>query len=284
MMRLPAPAKITLSLHITGRRADGYHTLDALVAFADDGDWLEVQARDDAAITLHMDGRFADALASEQDNLVLRAATLLQRHAESKQGAFIRLTKQLPVAAGLGGGSADAAATLLAVNQLWKLHWPLERLATLAQSLGADVPACLHQRALIMRGIGEQITPLEAPHPLVNELKTFAFLLVNPCVPILTADVYRAYAVSGAAYQPQERAEDWRNARNDLQAAAIACCPIIAEVLAALQGQEGCEVVRLCGSGATCYGAFTSTAARDAAMARLQAQHAEWWLLPCRLG
>jgi 4-diphosphocytidyl-2-C-methyl-D-erythritol kinase len=263
-----APAKINLTLHVTGRRADGYHLLDSLVAFADLGD--TVTASPAGALTLEIDGPFAKGLSAGADNLVLRAARLFG----SRQGAAIRLTKRLPVAAGIGGGSADAAAALRALSALWERPLPApEQLL----ALGADVPACLASEACRMRGVGEDVAPGAGPRA--------AIVLVNPGTAVATPAVFRALdrrENPGMPTPPRAGVghEDWivwlAAQRNDLEAPAIALAPEIGEILGAVGAQPGCRLARMSGSGATCFGLFDGDARGPAA--DLKRAHPEWWV------
>lgn len=279
-LRVAAPAKLNLYLHILGRRGDGYHLIDSLVAFASVHDTLAVEAADE--LTLSLEGPFAAALAAEPDNLVLRAARLLAREAGVAPRAKLRLIKRLPLASGIGGGSADAAAALKALRRLWGLSLPDGELARIALALGADLPVCLEGRSAFVGGVGEALAPAPA-------LPEAGLLLVNPGVALATPAVYRARA--GAFSLPArfaDRPQDARGLaallaprRNDLTDAASSLCPAIGEVLAALADARGCRLARMSGSGATCFGLFDDgAAARRAARALVRPG---WWLAPGRL-
>lgn len=271
-----APAKINLYLHVLGRRADGYHLLDSLVAFARCGD--EVQAAPADALTLELAGPFAADLASEPDNLVLRAARAMAGRYGVNAGAALRLVKNLPVASGIGGGSADAAAALRALARLWRIDDP-PGLMDLARSLGADVPACLDGRPCFVGGAGERIDP--AP-----PLPGIGLVLANPRVALATP------AVFGARAGPFSRAARFAAApadaralvallqarRNDLTAAATALVPAIGQVLDALAASPGCRLARMSGSGATCFGIYDDPAAARRAAARIAAAQPRWWV------
>lgn len=261
-------AKINLALHLRRRRADGYHDLESIFAFTQFGDTLTGEAAD--ALTLSLDGPTAAAADVGDDNLVLRAARALATAANVTTGARLHLTKNIPVAAGLGGGSADAAAALRLLNRLWQLDWPVERLAELAAPLGADVPVCVHSRALLGAGKGDALSPW--PHDPAGT----AVLLVNPRVAVPTGPVF-------AGWDRQDRGGIAPDAplsalRNDMTAAAVALQPVIAEVLAALTAQGEATLVRMSGSGATCLALYPDAVARDRAAAAL-AQRG-WWLCP----
>jgi 4-diphosphocytidyl-2-C-methyl-D-erythritol kinase len=280
-----APAKINLWLHLLGRRADGYHLLDSLIAFADLGD--EVAAAPADRLSLTVEGPFAAALPAADDNLVLRAARLLAAETGTTAGARLVLTKRLPVASGIGGGSADAAAALKALTRLWRLGLDAGRLAALALRLGADVPVCLGGRPAFVGGIGEAIAraPLP-PAPL---------LLVNPGAALATAAVFRARTDSGAAFgaaaprwssapaDPAALAARLAGTSNDLTDAACTLVPAVRDVLDALAALPGCLLARMSGSGATCFGLFASKPAVEAAAAALSAAHPGWWIAPTAL-
>lgn len=266
-----APAKVNLFLHVIGRRADGYHLLDSLVVFAAVGDVLLAEPAD--RLSLDVDGPFAPALTGEPDNLVLRAARAL---APAGAGARLVLTKNLPVASGIGGGSADAAATLRLLCRLWRLAPSAEELAGLAIGLGADVPACLAGNTSRMGGIGELLEP--AP-----ELPQCGIVLANPGVGVATADVFRTRRGdwSSPAKLPASwpnvaaMAEDVQALRNDLERPALSLQPVIGDVLAALRAQPECRLARMSGSGATCFGLFDEAATAASAAERLR--RPGWW-------
>ncbi|MCS6890115.1 MAG: 4-(cytidine 5'-diphospho)-2-C-methyl-D-erythritol kinase [Rhodovarius sp.] len=271
----PAPAKINLFLHVTGRRADGYHLLDSLAVFGPAADALEVEPA--PVLSLHISGPFREGLEEGADNLVLRAAVALARHeGRENPGARLHLIKNLPLASGMGGGSADAAATLRLLNRLWGLGLGPAVLEEIAQRLGADVPVCIRSRPARMQGIGEAIGP--AP----RLPKGLALLVVNPRLPVPTAAVFaqRQGGFSAPAELPAgwisaaAMAEDLRRCRNDLEPAAIALCPAIRDVLAAIAAQPGCLLARMSGSGATCFGLF---ARAEEAHAAMLAMPRSWW-------
>lgn len=290
MIAIPAPAKINLALHVIGRRADGYHELDSLVAFASVHDTVRAQAAD--ALTLSIAGPGAASLAAlpADDNMILRAARRLAEIAGIRvPRAALSLEKTLPVASGIGGGSADGAAALLALRDLWRLDMDELRLAEAALSLGADLPVCLGSRPAIMRGIGERLLPAPALPPL-------GILLVNPRVALPTPDVFCALGLQIRAgkfgapmaldYRPGDAASLLANLlalRNDLQEPAISLAPAVADVLAALGALAGARLARMSGSGATCFALFdTEAAARDAERV-LRAGHEGWWSAAGRL-
>ena len=273
-----APAKVNLYLHVLGRRPDGYHLLDSLVVFAECGDRIEVAAAKTWQLTI--DGPFAADVPAGEDNLVLRAARALANEVGRPAKTAIRLTKSLPVASGIGGGSADAAATLRALLRLWRVGIDGERLRRLALALGADVPMCLSGLPAFVGGIGERIDP--AP-----DLPPFALVLVNPRVALPTARVFAQHAgpFSQSARFDGERPDDARalarmlaRRRNDLSAAAMAIAPEVATALRALAGTPGVLLSRMSGSCATCFGLYETPAAAAVASRALAAQHPVWWI------
>lgn len=265
-----AYAKINLALHVLRRREDGYHELATLFAFAADGDVLTAEPHGD--LTLSITGPFADGLEADDGNLVLQAAKALQAASGTRQGASISLDKRLPIASGIGGGSADAAAALRLLSKLWNIDLPDEQLLTIASGLGADVPACLRSETVFGSGVGEQLTPFET-----DSISGAPILLVNPLKPCPTGPVFKSWdGIDRGALDPQY----WRDARNDLEPPAIAMVPEISEVLAMLKAQAGATLVRMSGSGATCFGLFETETARDAAANTIMAQQPGWWQLP----
>ena len=270
-----APAKVNLTLHVTGRRPDGYHLLDSLVVFPAVGDRLEaVEARD---LTLEIDGPFAGAL-EPASNLVLAAARLLR---PAGRGAAIRLTKALPVAGGIGGGSSDAAAALRLLARLWSV--PLPPVEALL-ALGADLPVCLAARPMRMAGIGEALVPVGMPR--------FWLVLANPGVPLSTGAVFEALAQrAGPPMPPLDGFDGFeglcaylRGQRNDLEPPAVALAPAVAEVLAALAGSPGCPLARMSGSGATCFGIFADEGTARAAADALGRAAPGWWVAAAPVG
>lgn len=278
-LRAFAPAKINLWLHVTGRRPDGYRELDSLVAFADVGDRLSAAPAGD--LTLTVSGPFAPALDAGADNLVLRAARTLAAHCGVRANAALHLQKNLPVAAGIGGGSADAAAALRLCARLWRADIGDTAMARLALDLGADVPACLAGKTARMTGIGEKLAPLDPAPPAAPAV------LVNPGTAVSTGRVFDA--LTGSFGSPAEdRSGDLAGRaaanRNDLEAPAIALAPEIADVLAALRAAPGIRLARMSGSGATCFGLFDGAAAAEAAARGIAAAHPSWWVAACSIG
>ena len=257
----PAPAKLNLALHVRGRLPDGRHAIETVFAFCTDGDVIEAQHDDELILTIG--GPFAEGLL-EEDNLVMKAANALRDAAGLGVGASLHLTKKLPIASGIGGGSADAAAALRLLTRLWKID--PEHAATVAPAIGSDVPACLLSMSAHGSGAGDELDLLGDPG-----IADTPVLLVNPRIPLSTGDVF-------ANWDGKDRGPlgDWREGRNDLEAPAIALVPEIGDVLDWLREQLGKGIVRMSGSGATCFALFDSEAARDQAAAAVP-EH--WWHL-----
>ena len=268
-----AYAKLNFALHVRARRADGYHEIESLFAFCADGDTLRATPRDDGGLTLALEGPFGDDLPAGEDNLVLRAAHALREACGTGLGADLVLEKQLPVASGIGGGSADAAAALRLLVKLWGIRPMAIDFPVIARSLGADVPACLASETLMVRGTGERLEPIDLG------LAGAPVLLVNPLVPCPTGPVFAGW--DGEDRGPLDPAT-WRRARNDLTAPATALVPEIADVLAVLRAQLP-AVTRMSGSGATCFALFGQEAERDAAAERIIADHPDWWVMTSAL-
>jgi len=276
-----AHAKINLYLHVTGRRPDGYHLLDSLAVFAGAADEVRIAEKSDR-FSLSIEGRFGAGLEADDSNLVLRAARALQTHAGKNAPHHLTLEKNLPVASGIGGGSADAACTLRLLGQLWNIDEA--ELIAIAEPLGADVPVCVQQKPTRMEGIGEILTPAPA-------MPNGGILLINPGVAVSTPDIFRSFANMGGIIERPAPifSSEWTSMRdlvemlshttNDLQAPAIRHAPIIGTVLSSLEAQEDCLMVRMSGSGATCFGLFpTPEAARKAEIElSKEAAHLEWW-------
>jgi len=272
-----APAKVNLYLHVTGRRDDGYHELDSLIAFAGTGDEITVRAADN--LTLDVAGPFANAVPSGLDNLVLRAARALADAAGIKARSAIRFDKRLPVAAGIGGGSADAAAVLRALDGLWGTRAGEADLARIGLALGADVPVCLSGRPAFVGGIGERIDP--AP-----PLPPCWLVLANPGVEMPTPAVFARR--DGAFSRPArfdefisdgtELAALLAGRQNDLEVPARFIAPVIDDVLDALSRPSGALLARMSGSGATCFALFADEARATAAARDLAAAWPDWWV------
>ena len=279
-------AKVNLTLRVVGRRVDGYHELESVVAFADCADRLSLTPGPE--LELKITGPLAQACGETADNLVLKAARLLgERVPDLKVGCFT-LNKVLPVAAGIGGGSADAAAALRLLAQANGLAIDDSRLIEVAQLTGADVPVCLSSRACVMTGVGETLLPLALPK--------LPCVLVNPRVPVATRDVFEALGLRNgellvgatdviqAVAWPEDGAsvEEWVEAlatgTNDLEAPATRIQPIIGEVIAALNATNGAWLARMSGSGASCYAVFENTAEAQRAAQKIQLDHPQWWV------
>jgi 4-diphosphocytidyl-2-C-methyl-D-erythritol kinase len=278
-----APAKINLTLHVLGRRADGYHEIESLVAFAGVGDALTFTPGGTSALAVA--GPTAPAAGDVADNLVLKAArALAERVAGLELGRFA-LSKRLPVAAGLGGGSADAAAALRLLARANGIALDDPRLAQAARATGADVPVCLDPRVRRMRGIGDILSePLDLPR--------LPAVLVNPGVAVATRDVFAALRLPpGGGAAPGGRLpatpallEEIADGRNDLEAPAVELEPAIADVLAVLRKLPGCRLARMSGSGATCFGLFDATRSATAAARTLRVGYPAWWVRATVLG
>jgi len=283
MISLPAPAKLNLYLHVTGKREDGYHLLDSLVAFAAVHDTVSVEETSDLGLT--STGPFGGQLGNDQDNLVMQAANRLREMTGVSRGARITLIKRLPVASGIGGGSADAAAAIKALVRLWDIHPGQHDLSGLALSLGADVPICLFGQAAFMGGIGEDIDP-------AGDLPDVPVVLVNPGVDVPTPSVFKARA---AAFSPARRftetpetirqlihlLNDGRD--NDLMVPALSLEPAIGEVISSLSASGDCRFARMSGSGATCFGFFSDMEKAGTAADSIAKENPDWWVTATRL-
>jgi len=266
-IRQLARAKVNLTLHVGALRSDGYHAVDSLVAFADIGDDLVFMPAQETRLTI----KGADNLPTDGSNLILRAMKLI-----GAKPHHIALTKTLPVSAGLGGGSANAAAVLRQFpNTLSKTD--------LAFNLGADIPVCLDSRTALMRGIGEEVSP-------VSGLGQLSAVLINPGVAVSTGAIFKAMDAEPREKSPRSSAKKGSllsrslAGSNDMQDFAIRQVPIIRDVLRALAQQSGCELARMSGSGATCFGIFRSDALAAEAARFVSAQYIDWWVQTCRLG
>ncbi len=275
-----APAKINLALHVTRRREDGYHDLESLVVFADLADDLVAEVAETDALSIV--GPFAHALGTDPSNLVLRAVSAFRnRWPElSPAGLTIRLTKNLPVAAGIGGGSADAAAALRIMARLAEEPVPVADLADLSATLGADVPACLLSRPLVARGVGEILSPLP-------EFPALHIVLVNPLIPVVTADVFRRLrahdnyplpALPSPLTRPAQLGLWLAETRNDLEPPAIKLVPEIGILVEELAGTPGCVLGRMSGSGATVFGLFGSEGQAHEAASLIRRLHPDYWV------
>jgi 4-diphosphocytidyl-2-C-methyl-D-erythritol kinase len=282
-----APAKINLTLHVTGRRADGWHTLESLVALSRGGDTLGFTKGE--PLSLSVEGPGAAASGRVKDNLVLRAARhFAQRYPGARLGSF-HLVKRLPVAAGLGGGSSDAAAALRVLARANAVALDDTGVIEAARATGADVPVCLMSRARMMRGMGDELGPLLALPPLIG-------LLVNPGEQVATKEVFSLMKIApGAAtgfgghpeLHPNMPAETLiaalRKGRNDMEAAACLLAPVIGDLLAVLAAAPGCRLARMSGSGATCFALFKDCRTAARAKKAILRAHPAWWAKTCVL-
>ncbi len=280
MLQAHAAAKLNLFLHVTGRRADGYHLLQSLVVFTDIGDRLSATRAD--AMWLEVNGPFGKSPALAGENLVMKAARLLQETTGCSKQAHLILEKHLPIGAGIGGGSADAAAALKLLCELWEITLSDTDLHALALRLGSDVPACLHSRPLIMSGTGEQLEPLT----LEGQLH---LVLANPGKTLLTAPVFqRFHEPMRTPMQIAPRLSftallELLNATgNDLEAPAMELVPEIGSILETLRSQPGCLLARMSGSGATCFGLFRHPQEAADAENLLATQYPDWWVKAAR--
>jgi 4-diphosphocytidyl-2-C-methyl-D-erythritol kinase len=272
-----AAAKVNLALHVLGRRPDGYHELDTLVVFADIGDRLEVAAAD--RLTLSLSGPFAAHAPPGSENLAFRAAILLKGRGPGSAAA-IGLEKNLPAGAGFGGGSADAAATFAALNDLWGLRLGHDELAALGRKLGADVPMCLHGAALRARGSGDEIEP-------VPGWPALPLVLVWPGRPVSTAAAFAALSKRTnpplpdppRADMPAELARFLAACRNDLEQPALDLVPEIAEALDAIRTTKGCLLARMSGSGSGCFGLYPDRTTAERGAASVSERQPDWWVM-----
>ena len=286
MLTETAPAKINLTLRVLARRQSGdnagYHELESLVAFADLADRLTLEPGE--PLSLDVAGIFAAASGDVSGNLVLKAVAALRQSMPAARAGRFLLEKNIPVAAGVGGGSADAAAALRLLAKLNDLKIDDPRLMEAARAIGADVPVCLESQARIMRGIGERLSPpVDLPH--------LPAVLVNPGVAVATRDVFAKLVIRQSGGPPltalprgfDETITFLQRHGNDLAEPAIACAPVIAEVLTVLAATAGCRLARMSGSGATCFALYASAGEAASAAKTLQAGHDTWWVTPAML-
>lgn len=277
-----APAKINLALHVTGRRADGYHAIESLAVFTRFGDRVEAQSAGEDRFTVT--GRFAGLVPDDASNLILKARDALRRHVgvENAPAVAISLEKNLPVASGVGGGSSDAAATLRALVSIWKLYVGETDLARIGFSLGADLPMCLKARPLLAHGAGEAVST-------VANFPALGLVMVNPGVAVTTADVFRSLSRrDNEALPPLPETIDFHSlrnwleiTRNDLEAAAEKITPLIGQAKASLLKADA-AFVRMSGSGATCFGLFETGNIAKRAAASIRARHPDWFVAATR--
>jgi len=272
-----APAKINLALHIRRRLDNGYHDIETLFAFVGVGDRLRFDNAD--GLSLSIGGPMAKDLNAGDDNLVVRAAYQLAEAAAMEPYGRLHLHKILPVASGIGGGSADAAAALRLLNRKWQLNWPMERLADIGTTLGADVPACVHSRPMFGTGRGDRLVPVD-----LREVAEMPVLLVNPGVAVPTGPVFAGWdGVDEGPLKSTITLSALGSARNDLQPGAIAIAPQIADVLECLSRLDGAVLVRMSGSGATCFALFEREDQAQSAQRLLSASQPQWWVCATRL-
>lgn len=277
-----APAKVNLTLRVRGRRADGYHELESLVAFADLADTLALEP--DNKDTLEITGPFAADSGAVSDNLVLKALAAAHIYIGGVRAGRFSLEKNIPVAAGLGGGSADAAATLRLIARVNEIAPNDARIMSAAQAVGADVPVCLASRPRIMRGVGELLSdPVDLP-PLAG-------VLVNPRVPLSTGDVFSKFAGAQSGNDLGDvpcglgsLVDFLRLHGNDLTPAARACSPVVGEVLQALESLPGAKLIRMSGSGPTCFALFSTPSEATTAVRRLASERKDWWVQAATIG
>ncbi len=277
-----APAKLNLFLHITGRRPDGYHLLNSVVCFTEIGDRLCVEPATDLSLTI--DGSFAATLPTDDsDNLVLRAARVLAEEAGIAPQAAITLTKELPIGAGIGGGSSDAATTLRLLNQLWSVRWPKARLAEIALKLGSDVPACLEPSPAQMQGVGEVLSPVT----LVN-MPPYC-VLVWPGQAVSTPLVYQAYKKAASPFAQDTvvntrwTLEALQQQSNMLEGAACQLAPVVAEAMAQLRSTQGAQLVRMSGSGSCCTAFYRERTQAEQSAHTIASYDSNWWVRVSRL-
>ncbi len=269
-----AHAKINLALHVLGRREDGYHELDSVVAFASIGDELRINISEQ--LELQVIGPFALRVPLSKDNMIIKTWHVLYDILKVRNiglpNVKIELTKNLPVSSGIGGGSADAAAMIRALIALAQFKLETDEIKSLARLLGADVPVCFYQKPCRMQGIGETITALEIELPR-------AIVLVNPNLPCSTAEVFKNLNLAkGQSFGTAVQLENPPSWRNDLSSSAFKVQPEISKVLAALNQEPCFSAVRMSGSGATCFGLVASMAEASSAVARLSVKNPNWWI------
>ena len=280
-----ARPKVNLTLEVTGRREDGYHLLQSLVVFPEGGDQLEISASDD--LILRVDGPFGGGVPADVNNLVLKVAMYLRDKYNVPEGAALKLKKNLPIASGIGGGSADAAAALRGLNRFWNLGLSDRELEKIGLQFGADIPVCVRSLACFMEGIGDQLSlPVQVPGMTI--------LLINPGVSVSTPSIFSELNYPmGSQKGGAELPENFSNIReflgyasghcNDLQPPAIFLVPEIADVLDSFSEIETCLFYRMSGSGATCFGLFRCLEEASAAAATISSKHPDWWVFTASL-
>lgn len=272
---LTAPAKINLSLRITGRRPDGFHLLEGLTGFTAFGDNLTLSPAGEGVFVLNVTGRFAEDCPADDGNLIAKAFNALQARFPARKigGVDVRLTKNLPVASGIGGGSSDAAAFLLGYNRLYDNPFPFETLTAIARDLGADIPMCLYRKPCRIGGIGDEIYPVKAVGP-------FYGLLINPLIPLSTPAVFKAFKESGAgfsSFSANDAYKEIKEGKNDLTPHAIRLVPKIREILEFLQSFNPVKA-DMSGSGATCFALYASRAAAEKSCAAARKEFPDFFI------
>lgn len=269
---LNAPAKINLYLHITGKKPNGYHLLDSLVVFSDIGDVITIEASSQFSLTC--DGPFAQNLPKNpDDNLIYKTVKVMADHINQPPNVAINLTKNLPIAAGIGGGSSDAATVLKGLAKIWGIT-DINVLHNIGLSLGADIPACLFKQPCFMRGIGGEIIP-------ADNIPSMSLILINPNVPLSTPDVFQNRSApfsKMATFNSAHFIDALSKTTNDLQHSACQLAPEVQQVLDSLNKQKGCVFSRMSGSGATCFALFNTSKDATGAVLKLKSQHPNWWI------
>ena len=276
-LKIIAPAKVNLFLHITGQRKDGYHLLQSLIAFANYGDSLTITPADEFSVTIN--NSFSDL--DVENNLITKAAKILAQTLQKDLSCIIHLTKKIPIGAGLGGGSADAAATIKGLLQYWNESIPSPQLDEILLSLGADVPICYQNQSAVVQGIGEEIIPFAS-------LPELPAVLVYPDKFCPTADIFNTYRQNFSdsilipeSFDSKEHLYDFlKQQTNDLTQAACNQIPTIKDVLALINMQQGCALSRMSGSGSSCFGLFDSTENSETAALNIQKENPDWWVQP----
>jgi len=281
VISMAAPAKINLYLNIMGKLNETYHELDSLVGFATYGD--KVFVRDCEDFRLEISGPFSQMLPPEKNNLVIKAAKELARETNYARGAYIKLVKNLPISSGIGGGSADAAATLKALNRLWGIKLKKEDLMTVGLKLGSDVPVCVKGKPARIGGRGEKIFSFEG-------FPKCGILLVNPRVPIPTIDVFKTFQGKYSNYVEIPKINDIEalieflsTQKNDLQETSVKIAPVLQVILNILSDEPNCRLARVSGSGATCFGIFNDEHSAALSARAISSRFKEWWLKPTQL-
>ncbi|NBX66983.1 MAG: 4-(cytidine 5'-diphospho)-2-C-methyl-D-erythritol kinase [Proteobacteria bacterium] len=271
-MRFFASAKINLTLHITGRRADGYHLLQSVMAPCDIGDVMHIDPA--SSYTLSVEGPFSSHAPLGEDNLVTRAMRLMERHAGRNADISIRLRKNVPAGAGLGGGSADAAAAMHALNAIWGSPYDIDALCAMGLEIGAELPFMLRGVAAMVEGIGEKQSPFDVP--------SMPAVVVWPGVALETGAVFKAYAASQRSFSEAALSGDWiLRGRNDLLEAALTFTPLIDNTLEALTASHGCLLARMTGSGSSVFGIFEDMEAAMHGAAKISGANPSWWVRAC---